>query len=63
MHHIEIQEWWAKGEIVMKRTYGIINPSDDLTKALGWVLYAQYMRRDMVYYPRKTQSGLLVPLC
>ena len=44
-HHIEIQhfaiqEWRAKKELIMRHIPGILNPSDDLTKALGWVLHS-----------------------
>ena len=31
----------------MKHIPGIINPSDDLTKPLGWVLHARHVRRIM----------------
>ena len=34
IQHFDNQEWHAKGEIVMKHISGIVNPSDDLTKAL-----------------------------
>lgn len=33
-----IQDWKTAGDIVMRTVRGIMNhPSDDLTKALGWV--------------------------
>ena len=35
-----IQEWRQKGDIIMEHLTGILNPSDDLTKALGWVLHS-----------------------
>ena len=38
IQHFAIQEWQAKKELVMQLIVGIINPSEDLTKALGWVL-------------------------
>ena len=47
--HIKIQyfainEWRKKKELVMEHLSGILNPSDDLTKPLGWVLHAQHAR-------------------
>ena len=36
--------------IVMRHIPGIINPSDDLTKPLGWVLHARHARRMMGHY-------------
>ena len=38
IQHFAIQEWCKQGDIVMEHLPGIINPSDGLTKALGWVL-------------------------
>jgi hypothetical protein len=35
-----IQDWRAAGDIVLKHIKGTLNPSDDLTKALGWILHA-----------------------
>jgi len=35
------------GDIVMRHIPGIINPADDLTKPLGWVLHARHARRIM----------------
>jgi hypothetical protein len=45
-----IQEWKDDGEIEMHHIPGIINPSDDLTKPLGWVLHARHCRRLMGHY-------------
>ena len=54
-HHIEIQhfaiqKWRAKKEIVMRHIPVIINLSDDLTKALGWILYSRHARRGVGLY-------------
>ena len=34
----------------MEHLSGVINPSDDLTKALGWILHARQSRRSMGHY-------------
>ena len=53
--HIEIryfglQQWRALGDIIMRHIPGIINPADDLTKALGWVLHARHARFIMGHF-------------
>ena len=50
IQHFAIQEWRNQGDIVMRHIAGIINPSDDLTKVLGWVLHARHCRRSMGHY-------------
>ena len=42
--HFAIQDWKEAGDIIMSFIPGIINPSDDLTKPLGWILHAQHAR-------------------
>jgi len=42
-----MQDWKEPGAIVVKFTSGVINPSDDLTKPLGWVLHDRHARRIM----------------
>ena len=47
--HIDIQrfailDWKAAGDIVMDFIPGSINPSDDMTKPLGWVLHDRHAR-------------------
>ena len=39
-----IQEWKENGDIKMLHIPGVINPSDDLTKPLGWVLHERHAR-------------------
>jgi hypothetical protein len=34
----------------MEHIAGTINPSDDLTKALGWILHARHARHSMGHY-------------
>jgi hypothetical protein len=39
IQHFALQEWVAKGELILRHIRGTINPADALTKALGWLLY------------------------
>ena len=45
-----IQDWKDAGDIIMEHIPGILNPSDDLTKPLGWVLHSRHARRIMGHY-------------
>ena len=47
IQYFAIQEWRAAKDIIMKHLSGILNPSDDLTKPLGWILHARHARRGM----------------
>ena len=50
IQHFAIHDWKAAGDIVMRHIPGIINPSDGLTKSLGWVLHARHARRIMGHF-------------
>ena len=50
IQYFAIQDWKSQGDIIMRHIPGIINPSDDLTKPLGWVLHARHCRRLMGHY-------------
>ena len=50
LRFFSIQDWREAGDIIMKHIPGILNPSDDLTKPLGWVLHARHCRRIMGHY-------------
>jgi hypothetical protein len=50
IQHFAIQDWKDAGDIVMRHIPGILNPSDDLTKPLGWVLHTRHARRLMGHY-------------
>ena len=50
IQHFAIQDWKEANDIVMKFIPGVINPSDDLTKPLGWVLHERHARRLMGHY-------------
>jgi len=39
IQHFAMQDWKEQGAIVMEFISEVINPSDDLTKPLGWVLH------------------------
>jgi hypothetical protein len=47
IQHFAIQDWRQQGALTMKAIHGILNPSDDLTKALGWILHSRHARRLM----------------
>jgi len=48
--HFAIQDWKESGIIVMEFISGVIDPSNDLTKPLGWVLHDRHARRMMGHY-------------
>jgi len=50
IQHFAIQDWKGSGDIVMKFIPGVINPSDDLTKPLGWVLHERHVCCIMGHY-------------
>jgi len=50
IQHFAIQDWKDAGDIVMRHIPGILNPADDMTKPLGWVLHARHARRIMGHY-------------
>lgn len=50
IQHFAIQDWRAQGDIILHHIDGIQNPSDDLTKATGWVLHSRHARRLMGHY-------------
>jgi len=45
-----VQDWKEDGDIVLKHIPGVINPADDLTKPLGWILHERHCRRLMGHY-------------
>ena len=55
-HHLEIQafavimDWTNSGALTMAKMTGILNPSDNLTKALGWVLHCSNFCRNMGHF-------------
>ena len=45
-----LQDWREDGDISMIHIKGTLNPADDETKSLGWVLHARHCRRSMGHY-------------
>jgi hypothetical protein len=45
-----IQDWRQQGHLRLLHVPGIVNPADDLTKALGWVLHSRHARRFMGHF-------------
>ena len=39
-----IQDWKEQGNIVRQHVPGVINPADDVTKPLGWMLPSRHAR-------------------
>jgi hypothetical protein len=50
IQHFATQEWRQQGDIIMRHLPGIINPSDQLTKNLRWILHSRHARRAMGHY-------------
>ena len=50
VQHFAIQDWKEAGDITLSFIPGIINPSDDLAKPLGWIL---------LFWPRRRYHGNL----
>jgi hypothetical protein len=42
IQHFATQDWKDAGDIIMSFIPGIPNPSDDLTKPLGWILHERH---------------------
>ena len=61
IQHVAIQEWQAKQEIIVAHILSILNPSDDLTKALGWILHMRHAWRGMGHYQMRSQETSSVP--
>ena len=65
-HHIDIQlfgiqSWTENGDLIMCNLPGVVNPSDDLTKYLGWILHACHTCHTMGHYS-PWSCLLLLPL-
>ena len=45
-----IQDWMKNKDIEMLHISGVINPADDLTKPLGWVLHHRHARYMMGHH-------------
>ena len=47
----------------MRHIPGIIHPSDDLTKALGWILHARHAHHGMGHYQIGSPADSVSPVC
>ena len=50
VQHFAIQEWRNHGEIEMRHIPGVINPADDKTKTLSWILHSRHSCWTMGHY-------------
>jgi hypothetical protein len=50
IQYFAIQDWRKAGQILLTHLPGIINPSDALTKGVGWVLHSCHARCLMGHY-------------
>ena len=48
--YFAIQDWKEAQDVKLVHCPGILNPADDLTKPLGWVLHSRHARRIMGHY-------------
>ena len=48
--HFAVQDWKDAGDVVLEHCSVVVNPSDDLTKPLGWILHSRHARRLMGHY-------------
>jgi hypothetical protein len=44
IQYFAIQDWRKAGDIFLNHLRGIMNPSDALTKRVGWVLHSRHAR-------------------
>ena len=47
IQYFALQEWKQRGIVLLDHIAGTVNPSDALTKALGWVLHRRHCTRLM----------------
>ena len=52
IQHFALQEWRARGIVKLVYLATTINPADQATKALGWILHSRHARRAMGHYGR-----------
>ena len=50
IQYFAIQEWKARGLLLLLAIAGIINIADALTKALAWILQHRHVRRTMGHH-------------
>jgi hypothetical protein len=59
IQHFALQKWVQNNDVLLEHAHGTINPSDALTKALGWILHHRHCSRvmGMMGSPYTTISG------
>jgi hypothetical protein len=57
-----IQDWKERGDIITSHLPGVLNPSDDLSKPLGWILHSRHCRRFMGHLPPCHSSSFVLSL-
>ena len=50
IRYFAIQDWREAGDIIMEHIPGVLNPSNDMTKPLGYVLHARHCHHIMGHY-------------
>jgi hypothetical protein len=50
IQYFAIQDWKEAGDVEMRFINGSINPSDALTKPVGWILHSRHNRRIMGHF-------------
>ena len=50
IQYFAIQDWREAGDIIMNHISGILNPSNDMTKPLGYILHTSHCRQIMGHY-------------
>lgn len=50
IYYFPIQDWKLDGSIIMVHINGILNPSDDMTKPLGYILHSLNCHQIMGHY-------------
>jgi hypothetical protein len=50
IQYFAIQHWKKAGHLMLTKIPGIINPSDALTKSVGWILHSRHVRRMMGHF-------------
>jgi hypothetical protein len=56
IQYFALQDWKKAGHLYLNKISGIVNQSDVLTKALGWILHSRHVCRMMGHF------GFHVPL-
>jgi hypothetical protein len=59
IQHFALQQWVQNNDVLLQHVRGMINPSDALTNALGWILHHRHCSRamGMMGSPYTTTSG------